>query len=129
MRAALVGLDHLEAHRAVREILWAWDPIGVAGHAPRDEYDMLIEPVVGVRAGHVAGHPAGRAAAGADTATLTCWLCDRVEDHFGLRRPASPDAEREVADRLLRWWASRRRTSIPYSDPDPDSDSDSDQHS
>lgn len=106
LRAALVGLDYLETHRAVRKILWAWDP-GVASHAPRDEYDVLIEPVVRLLR------------TGADTATLTAWLRDRAETYFGLTRPVPCDnAEQHIADRLLRWWATRPPTSVPYPAPD-----------
>jgi hypothetical protein len=105
LRAALVGLEHLENHRAVREILWAWDPIGVAGDAPVDEYDALIGPVVGVLSG------------GADQPALTAWLCERAENYFGLSRPASSDAESATAERLLAWWTTRLRSVVPYPHP------------
>jgi hypothetical protein len=106
LRAALVGLEHLENHRAMREILRAWDPIGVAGDAPAEEYDALIEPVIGMLS------------SGADQTALTAWLCERAEHYFGLSRPASCGAESATAERLLAWWSARPRSRVPYPTPD-----------
>jgi alkanesulfonate monooxygenase SsuD/methylene tetrahydromethanopterin reductase-like flavin-dependent oxidoreductase (luciferase family) len=41
-----------EIQNSIRQILYReWDPIGVAGEAPEDEYDSYISPVYRILAG------------------------------------------------------------------------------
>ena len=41
--------DQLQLYKGIDEILWTdWDPIGVSGHAPRDEYRMYLPEVFGL---------------------------------------------------------------------------------
>ena len=41
-----------EIQDSIRQVLYhAWDPIGVAGSAPEDEYDVYIAPVYRILAG------------------------------------------------------------------------------
>ena len=50
-------MNRTAPHAALRELLWEWDPIGVADCAPHDEYDCMIQPLL------------DRLAAGADQST------------------------------------------------------------
>lgn len=75
------------ARSAVRDVLNAWDPIGVIEDGvPADEYDCLIAPVL------------QRLAAGADAAGIAAFLRSELAGHFGLD-PDVVDVE-AVAARL-----------------------------
>jgi hypothetical protein len=78
--------------RELRELLYEWDPIGVAAEPdwPGDEYDDLIEPL------HA------RLQAGARAGELAIVLERHVKEHIGLE----PDVDREerFAARLVEWW-------------------------
>jgi hypothetical protein len=71
-----------------------WDPIGV-GDAPQaqDEYDSYISPLLHMLHRH---EPIG---------VLSAWLTKLVEEHIGL--PSHPDRERQFAQTLIDWWATR----------------------
>ena len=59
--------------RELRAHLLAWDPIGVADVPEAvDEYDCLIHPLM------------RRMQDGASAQALASWLCQELEDHFGL---------------------------------------------
>ena len=77
--------------------LLAWDPIGVS-HFPEavGEYDCLIDPLM------------RQLQDGASADVIGAWLCQELEDHFGL----DPDLEREaaLATELVDWW---KATSHP----------------
>lgn len=61
------------AGSAVRDVLNAWDPIGVVEHGvPDDEYGCLIAPIL------------QRLAAGADAAGIAAFLRSELAGHFGL---------------------------------------------
>jgi hypothetical protein len=58
---------------ALRELLNAWDPIGVVGGGgPQDEYDCLIAPMLDQLEG------------GAESPELAAFLRFELDDHFGL---------------------------------------------
>lgn len=58
---------------ALRELLNAWDPIGVIEHgAPYDEYDCLIAPIL------------DQLERSAEPPELAAFLRIELEDHFGL---------------------------------------------
>ncbi len=65
---------------ALRELLNAWDPIGIIEHgAPHDEYDCLIAPIL------------DQLEDGAEPPELAAFLRFELVDHFGL------DPERHAA--------------------------------
>lgn len=75
------------APSAVRDVLNAWDPIGVIEHgAPADEYDCLIAPIL------------QRLDGGADATGIAAFLRSELTEHFGLD-PGPLDVE-AVAARL-----------------------------
>jgi hypothetical protein len=83
-----------EARRAaLRELLYEWDPIGVAPEPdwPRDEYDDLLDPLL------------ERLSAGATAGELAVLLGDHVTGHIGLE--VDVDREERFAQRLVDWWA------------------------
>ncbi|GAA2540339.1 hypothetical protein [Pseudonocardia hydrocarbonoxydans] len=71
------------AGSAVRDVLNAWNPIGVIEHGvPADEYDCLIAPLL------------RRLAAGADAAGIAAFLRAELAGHFGLDPdPLDPDPD------------------------------------
>jgi hypothetical protein len=77
--------------KELRELLMAWDPIGVGG-APEaaDEYDCMIGPLM---------HQLHDGKSAGDIAT---WLTTELTDHFGLE--PSTDGEGDVAVSLVAWW-------------------------
>jgi hypothetical protein len=87
-----------ESRRQLRELLLAWDAIGVAG-APEaaDEYDCMLSPLM---------HQLHE---GADEVKIREWLSDEVQEHFGMR--TDPDREGLLANQIVDWW--RRRSSEP----------------
>lgn len=87
-----------EARRQLRELLIAWDPIGVAD-VPEgaDEYDCMISPLM------------HQLHAGTSVAALRCWLIKEVDEHFGML--ADADRESRLAARISGWWEAR--TSHP----------------
>jgi hypothetical protein len=78
------------SHAALRELLWDWDPIGVADCAPQDEYDCLIGPLL------------NRLNAGADQSAIGQFLRRELTSHFGLDLAA--DETDAVAERIVAWW-------------------------
>lgn len=73
----------------LRQLLNAWDPIGVAD-AVQDEYDCMLVPLL------------QRLRGGADQAEIGEFLRHELEDHFGLTpRPSEPEA---MAARVMSWW-------------------------
>jgi hypothetical protein len=64
--------------RELRGLLNEWDPIGVGGDGPKDEYDCLLWPVM------------RQLEADAPPEELTAFLAAELEEHFGL----PGDAER-----------------------------------
>jgi len=80
-------------------MLWQWDPIGVAGLAPDDEYDCMILPL------------AGLLSADADQSALASFLRHQLHSNFGLD-PVHDEIE-SVAGRLVNW-----RTAVAPTDPD-----------
>jgi hypothetical protein len=86
--------DTRESQRQLRQLLMAWDPIGVAGiPGAEDEYDCMISPLM------------HQLYAGADESSVAQWLVAELNDYFGLT--ASPDRERQMAARITRWWSAR----------------------
>jgi hypothetical protein len=85
-------MDWKAAQVRLRQFLWDWDPIGVADHAPDDEYDCMIGPLF------------TRLYGGGDRSEIRKFLWHELEDHFGLD-PRDQDID-GVADRLLTWWAA-----------------------
>ena len=93
------AMDDISRHKAalrqkqveLRELLWDWDPIGVAPDGPRDEYDCLFGLI-------------GRLREGASVAELDAYLTNELVEHFGPDpEPASPA---EFAAKLQTWyWA------------------------
>jgi hypothetical protein len=86
------GPSRAQEHE-VRAHLLTWDPIGVDGlPEAADEYDCLIDPIV------------HRLRDGVSAEALASWLCEELEDHFGLE----PDTgrERALAIELTAWWRS-----------------------
>jgi len=75
----------------LRELLLAWDAIGVAG-APEaaDEYDCMLSPLM---------HQLHE---GADEVKIRDWLPDEVQEHFGMR--TDPDREGLLANQIVEWW-------------------------
>jgi hypothetical protein len=66
-----------ESQRQVRELLLAWDPIGVGGtDSAEDEYDLMISPLM-----HLLHD-------GADTDALAEWIASQ-RDYMGLGPEAS----------------------------------------
>jgi hypothetical protein len=77
----------------LREVLLAWDPIGVAGSPEAGtEYDSLMSPLM---------HQLHQ---GADAKAIAAWLMNEMRDRWRL----SPDPAREVrlAGDLVNWWAN-----------------------
>jgi hypothetical protein len=76
--------------RAVRELLWEWDPLGdddpTNPHLPRDEYDWLVRGVE------------RELEDGVDTARLIGYLTNAVRARYGLDDPPPPDF---IAERLV----------------------------
>ncbi|WP_433277432.1 hypothetical protein ACQPZA_00650 [Pseudonocardia xinjiangensis] len=73
---------------ALRELLNAWDPIGVVGFGgPEDEYDCLISPIL------------DRLEGGAGAAELEAFLRSELENHFGLSAAAGDAAAIEAVTR------------------------------
>jgi hypothetical protein len=81
-----------DACQTVRRFVTAWDPAGLGGAAPDDEYDRLVHFVV------------SRLNSGADAATLGDLLRHEVGRHFGV--PAAAPHVDEVAAQLVAWWAT-----------------------
>lgn len=83
---------------ALRDLLNAWDPIGVvADGGPQDEYDCLIAPMLDELAG------------GAEPAGLAAFLRHELDDHFGLS-PEHVDVAgiEAVARTAVELWARGR---------------------
>lgn len=78
-------------HAALRELLWEWDPIGVADCAPQDEYDCLIGPLL------------DRLKAGAGGPAIGHFLRQELTSHFGL--DLADNEIDSVAERVVAWWA------------------------
>ena len=79
----------LEFHNSIRRILYhEWDPIGIAGAAPEDEYDAYIAPVHGILAGSRSEQE------------LVEFLFRTARDTIGVACD-SPEQMRPVARRLL----------------------------
>ena len=107
MKTAQVGADRddptdpennyrtRESTRQLRQLLLAWDPIGIGG-VPEcdDEYDHLISPLL-----HQLHH-------GAPRSEIETWLVDQVRHGMGLRR-ADTDREARLAADLVSWWHRR----------------------
>ena len=76
---------------ALRELLNAWDPIGVVrGGGPEDEYDCLITPMLD----HLDG--------GAESPEVAAFLRFELEDHFGLDPELHADAIDAVSRDVVR---------------------------
>ena len=81
--------------REVREIVNEWDPIGVFGlgaQAPKDEYECLVAPVLGMLAKDVS------------EAEIAEYLNLEMQTHFGIS-PCSSVAP--IAKRLSDWREGR----------------------
>ncbi|MFF0478899.1 hypothetical protein [Streptomyces sp. NPDC004284] len=76
---------------SLRVLLNEWDPIGAADSV-QDEYDCLIEPLL------------GRLHRGAGRAEISAFLWHEVTGHFGLS-PFRREVD-AVADRLVAWWSA-----------------------
>jgi hypothetical protein len=86
--------------RALQQVLsarlFAWDPIGVSDLPEAvGEYDCLIDPLMRWLQD------------GASADVIATWLCQELEDQFGL----DPDPEREaaLATELVDWWKATSR--------------------
>lgn len=92
--SAVGDRDGRQQMREVRAFLMRWDPIGVAD-APEaaDEYDGLVGPVL------------GSLHRGADAAALSERIALARVEHLGLA--PDPDADRALAETLVRWWRDR----------------------
>jgi hypothetical protein len=76
---------------AIRHVLYEdWDPIGIAGIAPRDEYDSYIAGIYRIIASRQAD---------AEDALVT-FLARMETDHMGLT-PSKPAKLHRVATKLL----------------------------
>jgi hypothetical protein len=94
-------MNRTVSQAALRELLWEWDPIGVADCAPPDEYDCLIEPLL------------DRLEAGADGSAVGQFLRQELTSHFELDLA---DEEIDlVAERVVARWAGSAPAVI---DPD-----------
>jgi hypothetical protein len=81
-----------EIQDSIRQILYhEWDPIGVAGAAPADEYDSYIAPVYRILAGSRSEQELVEFLF--RTARDTIGMARDTDEHFELQRP--------VARRLL----------------------------
>ena len=89
------------AETGLRQLIWEWDPIGVADIAPGDEYDCLIQPLL------------RRLHDGADRSAISTYLREELTEHFGLN--LAHHATDAVADRIVTWWA---RAASTLMDPD-----------
>ena len=81
-----------EIQHSIRQILYhEWDPIGVAGSAPEDEYDSYIAPVHRILAGSRSEQE------------LVEFLFRTARDTMGLGSGADEhlELERRIAGRLL----------------------------
>lgn len=83
-------------YRELRDLLCAWDPIGVMDDPdwPRDEYDCLVAPVL------------RRLDAGESPESLAAFLETEVRAYFGVE-PVT-DAARTFAERAEAWYRQRR---------------------
>jgi hypothetical protein len=86
--------------RELRELLLAWDPIGVFDIDeawPRDEYDCLIPPLL------------ARLTRGGSPDEIASFLESQLADHFGI----APVAEREAAfaRALVSWYAESKNAA------------------
>ncbi len=81
------------AWAGLRQLVWEWDPIGVADFAPNDEYDCMLGPLL------------TRLNAGAEEPEIRDFLRHELEDHFGLS-VAQDEVEAE-ASRIISWWTTR----------------------
>lgn len=75
----------------LRDILNAWDPIGVAEWEVDDEYDCLLAPIV------------GKLVHGASARDLRKFIDAELSGHFGLGGRVPP----RVVDEIVAWWAQR----------------------
>ena len=83
-----------ESQRQVRELLLAWDPIGVAGtDSAEDEYDFMISPLM-----HLLHD-------GTDADALAEWIASQ-RDYMGLGRDGLGEDGR-LATALTTWWQRR----------------------
>lgn len=84
-----------ERFRELRDLINAWDPIGVLDDPswPRDEYDALVGPVL------------RRLEAGDTPAELAEYLRAEVRDRFGLDSDARPPED--VAAEMAAWYRAR----------------------
>ncbi|SFD17641.1 hypothetical protein [Klenkia taihuensis] len=74
--------------RAVRDLLWEWDLIGLRDDdSPLDEYDCMIGPLLALRA------------RGAGAGEIAAWVGSHAEEHFGL--PSTSAADLRLAHAVL----------------------------
>ena len=89
--------EYRAAHRELRALLNAWDPVGVASEV-EDEYDGLI-PALYARL-----HDGDR------EPQLLAFLTEERVEYFGLT--PRPEADEQLAGELVSWW-DRRRGAAP----------------
>lgn len=86
--------DQVDGWEELRDLLFAWNPIGVDG-LPRDEYDCVIGPLVD----HL--HK------GESEDQLIAFLTNAIKDHFGLDPAESwvSEATGMLAARAILWFS------------------------
>jgi hypothetical protein len=92
-----MGLTKRELKERVRELntlMADWDPTGVIGesHAPRDEYECLVGPLLTLLQ------------SGANEVAIGRYLSKQLVEHFGVS--ANQKDVAAVAARVHRWFAS-----------------------
>ncbi|MDQ0986758.1 hypothetical protein [Streptomyces sp. V2I9] len=88
------GRDNAE--KGLRDLLNAWDPIGVADEVP-DEYDCMILPLL------------QRLRNGAGRTEIAGYLHHELVDHFGM--DPSGSRPETMATRVVAWWTATNRTT------------------
>jgi hypothetical protein len=82
--------------RALRDLVWEWDPIGIGNDRKyaEDEYDCILDGALSLLR------------RGAELAELVEHLNAELPEHFGL--PPQPKEATLFAHRLTAWWEASR---------------------